>query len=971
MQPTSEFLKEATFLVDASSYVFRAYYAIQRPLQAPDGTPTHATFGFLQMVQALIDAHGLSHCVLVWDRGGKGIRHEIFPAYKANRSAPPEDLSIQIENARKATDLLGLPQLDAEGYEADDILATLVRKYPTSPFVIVTADKDLLQLVGPNVWCYDTMKQKWSNAPEAEEKFGVPPEKIVEVQALSGDSVDNVPGVPGVGPKTASDLIRTFGTVEEVLKVAQERVAAGADGAFKDKLKGKCLESVAANVDKARISRELVALRTDAPVPPSLDDMSPRPPEGATFIEWARHLGFTKIAERILEKRDAAMAGTGVPKAVSAPPSTFSAASVPGEAPEPQSALEGGAALAKVMGNAPTFRTEQVKDLAAFRALLKKHERAPLLAFDTETFSLDHFQSANLVGLSLSFEDELGYYVPLRHVGADGANLDPKATLEALQTYLTARAADPNFALVFQNAKFDLHALANDGFRVPAKLRIDDTMVASFVLNPAGSHGLDALATKYLGGYSTMSFETVTEGVENFAEVPLEKATFYAAEDAVVCRKLWARLREELQRERLWPVYEIMDRPLIGILFAMEREGVALDADALRELSDEFHKELAAFEKRAIEYLKESGLEVSPDLNLHSPKQMAVILYEKLGLPVLKRKKTGPSTDVSVLVELAEVHPFPEILLEVREVAKLLSTYVDALPALVKATTGRVHTDFSQVVAATGRLASSNPNLQNIPIKTRRGREIRKAFRAKDGHVLIGIDYSQLELRLLAHISRDPELVKAFEQDVDVHRRTAALVLGKPETEVTEDDRRMAKAVNYGIAYGQTAFGLSKALKIPRATAQTFIDAYFATYPGIRRYMDSAVKEAREAGSVKTLTGRRRLLPEIHSRNGALRQFAERMAINTPLQGLAADLMKMGMLRVDAWLHDEHLKTRLLLQVHDEIVLEAPLDEVAKVQKHLTEILEDRTLLSDFKVPPFSVRMKVEVGVGSSWAELA
>lgn len=961
--PTPAFLQDAVFLVDASSYVFRAYYAIQRPLTAPDGTPTHATFGFLQMVQALVDMHELSHCVLVWDRPGKGFRHEVYPEYKANRVEPPEDLGVQIENAREAAGLLGLPQLDAQGFEADDILATIIRKNPQRRFVIVTADKDLLQLVGPNVWCLDTMRDKWSNVVETEEKFGVEPARVPEVQALCGDSVDNIPGVPGVGPKTASELIRHFGSLDAVLAEAKARAAQGADGKWKDKLKGKCLENVAAHSDDARLSLELVTLRADVPVETSPEHLAAQRPRTEDFRRWALRLGFARAAERLLvsfgkEKAAEASAATALPK---------KGAPVEEENPAGQGLLDLGSAPRLPMD--PPFATEVVRDLDALRAIFRTHTDAPLLALDTETFSLEHLRPENLVGFSLSFDDAQGYYVPLRHRGEDAPNLPPREALAILGEYLAARAKDAAFALVFQNAKFDLHAFANDGLAFPSGLRIDDTMVASFVLDPAGQHGLDALSLKHLH-YRPLSFEEVTQGNDDFAGVPLESAGFYAAEDAVVCRRLWSILSQALRDEKLWDVYDGIDRPLIPILVEMERTGVLLDTSILQDLSKLFHRELAALHEKAMATLRESGVDVSPDLNLNSPKQLSVILYEQLKLPVLKRTKTGPSTDASVLAQLAETHEFPEILLEIREVSKLLSTYVDAFPSLVNPRTGRIHTDFSQTVAATGRLASSNPNLQNIPIKTRRGREIRKAFRAPEGAVLLGIDYSQIELRLLAHVSRDPELLRAFQDDADVHKRTAALVLGKDEARVTDDDRRIAKTVNYGIVYGQTAFGLAKQLKISKQTAQSFIDAYFKTYAGIRGYMDAAIREAKDTGAVRTLSGRRRPLPEIHSRNAPLRQFAERMAINSPLQGLAADLMKVGMVQLRDRLRKEMPEAKMLLQVHDELVFEVPKGQADRLRALAAEVLEDPTLLKRFGIPSFAVHLKAEAGIGENWGEL-
>lgn len=945
--PDPQFLKDALFLVDASSYVFRAYYAIQRPLSAPDGTPTHATFGFLQMVQSLLDSHRQSHCVLVWDRPGRGFRHELYAEYKANRTAPPEDLSVQIENAREAARLLGLPQLDAAGFEADDILATIVTANPDRSFVIVTADKDLLQLVGPRVWCLDTMKDKWSNEDEAREKFGVTPQQIPEVQALCGDSVDNVPGVPGVGPKTASELIHTFGTLDNVLATAVARHAQDPNAKYPDKLKGKCLENVATHVDDARVSLNLVTLSKDAPVGTNVRELERTPTATDAFRTWAVKWGFGRTVERLLSS-------LGDDRVV--PPAK--------DAPAAPSMPDAPAAAEPSKAPMTPFETKSLGTLDDLRAALKSIDASERIAFDTETFSLDRVRSENLVGFSFAGDDGQGYYVPLRH--SEGPNVEPKAALAALHDFLSARAR----TLVFQNAKFDLHALASDGLAVPPTTRIDDTMVASFVLDPASNHGLDALAAKHLDGYRPVPFTEVTKDLENFSQVPLEKATFYAAEDAVVCRRLWNRMAPMMEHDTLWSVYDGIDRPLVPILFSMEQAGILLDPHPLEDLTKTFRKELAILEERARQSIRDSGVDVPEDFNVNSPKQVAVILFEKLKLPVIKKTKTGASTDVSVLEELASSHEFPETLLEIRELSKLLSTYVEALPRLVNPRTGRLHTDFSQTVAATGRLASSAPNLQNIPIKTRRGFAIRKAFRAPEGRSLIGVDYSQIELRLLAHVSGDPALKQAFADDADIHRRTAALVLGKTEAAVTDDDRRIAKAINYGIVYGQTAFGLSRALRIPRAQAQSFIDGYFKTYGGIRAYMDAAIAEARKTGAVRTLSGRRRWLPEIHSKNVPLRQFAERMAINTPLQGLAADLMKVGMIRVYEQLKAEFPRTILLLQVHDELIVEAPQDEAEAVRKRMTNVLEDTEIMKSFGIPRFAVPLKADSSIGASWADL-
>lgn len=970
-EPTRDFLDRAVFLVDASSYIFRAYFAIQTGLTAPDGTPTHATYGFLQMVQSLLDIHRVRRCALVWDRKERGFREEIFPEYKANRSAPPEDLGLQLTNARAAADLLGFPQLDALGFEADDVLATIVRKHPNDPFVIVTADKDLLQLVGPNVWCLDTLKRKWSNRDEAIEKFGVGPEDIPAVQALCGDAVDNIPGVPGVGPKTASELIRHFGSLDQVLSEAASRWAKlQADPKAKlpaDPLKGKRLESVATHIDDAKMSLRLVTLRADAPVPESMSIFDVRSPKDMEFRAWAKQLGFGKSVERLLQLTVHEAKTDGHAPTISTSVATRAAtelraeaALVPERAPVPVTVLN--------------FQAHTVTDPAKLRALFAGNLTAPFVALDTETFALDSRQPNSLVGFSFSFDGQAGHYVPLRHRSpAEAENPEPvvnapvEESLAALREFLAKRPA--HLPVVFQNAKFDLHAFASDGVDWPNKLRLDDTMIASFVRDPVAAHGMDALSQRYLG-HTPIAYDTVTAGLEDFSEVAVAPAASYAAEDAVVTWRLWQVLAEEMDQAGLRAVYERLDRPLVDLLFEMERTGVVLDPMPLKNLSRELHRELAKKHELARRILTESGVNVSPDFNFGSPKQIAAAMFEGLKLPVLKKTKTGPSTDASVLEELALQHPFPKTLLEIREISKLLSTYVDALPLLIDPRTGRLHTDFSQTIAVTGRLSSSNPNLQNIPIRTATGRKLRYAFRADAGRVLVGADYSQVELRILAHVSQDEQLLRAFHEGADVHRRTAALVLGKAESAVDDDDRRTAKTVNFGIIYGQTAFGLAKTLGIPRPQAQTFIDAYFNTYPGVRRYMDDAIRDAREKGFVTTLTGRRRPIPDIHAKNPALRQFAERTAINSPIQGTAADLVKAAMIRVHPLVRAKFPEARLILQVHDELLFEVPAAQGEALRELVVATMEDPSLLTDFGLHGFRVTMKAEGGVGESWGDL-
>jgi DNA polymerase I len=935
-QPSKEFLADAIYLVDASSYIFRAYYAIAPNLNAPDGTPTHATFGFLQMLQSLLDQQKVKRCVLLWDQKEKGYRHEIYPDYKANRSEPPEDLGIQLENSKLGVDALGLKQLGSAGFEADDLIATMIHQHPEKNFVIVTSDKDLLQLIGPNVWCLDTMKNKWSHKAEAFEKFGVEPEQVPEVQALCGDSVDNVPGAPGVGPKTATQLLQYYKSLDAVLKTAVERHASGEKPTDKtDPLKGKKIEAIAENIEKIEISLKLVRLSYEAPVPVDLDPFVISTPKWEDLKAYCEKLGFSKLFEQVRRRAEANPQMT---------------------APE----------ITEAAPVKERFQCRLVKSLDEFKKILSAHEQATHLALDTETFGLESMGEGDLVGLSLAFDAQTGYYVPLRHQES-ALNLPIKETLAALNEWISTH---PEARIIFQNAKFDLHIFKQEGLRIEGH-RIDDTMVASFALDPSQRHGMDALSQKYLD-YTCISFSEALGGLPNFSFLAGDAAARYAAEDAVVTFALWERLSQELVKDsKLWNVYRDIDAPLASLLFEMEEVGICLDLKTLEKLSNEFHKEVTQREKEAIEMLQAEIPELPPEFNLGSTKQLAKVLFEDLKLPILKKGKTGPSTDASVLEELANQHPFPYALMEIREINKLLSTYIDAFPRLVNKRTQRLHTDFSQIIAVTGRLSSSNPNLQNIPIRTERGRRIRDAFCAPQGSQLLGIDYSQVELRILAHMSGDKELVKAFKEGADIHKRTAALVLGVEEDKITSDDRRMAKAINFGIVYGQTPFGLAKSLGIDRVTAKKFIDDYFVTYPGIRGYMDEVLEEARRTESVKTLAGRVRYLPDIKSKNPTLRNFAERTAINSPIQGTAADLIKCAMHRIRAEVLPRYPSVKLVLQIHDELLFEVPdTVDAQTLEKDLKTCLEDPDIMKKYIGESLRVIMKTEAALGPHWGAL-
>jgi DNA polymerase-1 len=956
--PPPDFLKNSVFLVDASSYIFRAYYAIRQGLTSPSGIPTHATYGFCQMLMALYEIYQPENVVFVWDTPAKGFRHQIFPQYKANRTAPPEDLGVQIQNSKRVIEVFGIFQIEKDGFEADDIIATIIAKHPDKKFVIVTGDKDLMQLVGPQVWCLDTMKNKWTNQHGAFEKFGVTPEQIRWVQALSGDSVDNIPGAPGIGPKTATDLVQVYGDLDTILSRAKElylNPELQKNLKKTDPMKGKRIESIYTNHDLIRLSLDLVSLHPDVPIETvqffqSKNSSQNKDEKIKAIQNLFAELGFKKMLDKSL--------------------SIFVGSQSSGTSSVSQITTE---------VNSQTVHHKKwdficVQSLEELSSILLSAENQPRMSLDTETRSLDVYKEELLVGISLSFNENTAYYIPLRHeLGQNGEtqnslrNLDFKSVRILFQDYFKKNIKQK---IIFQNAKFDLHVFKTEGFLFSSKQEIEDTMVASYCYDPSESHGMDYLSEKYLEGYRPQSFKEVLNGAKHFGEVSIDNATHYSAEDALVTLKLWNFFEGNLQE--MAKVYNLIDKPLIQVLYRMERRGFEINTQSLGELSKEFHTELRQIELKARQTLLDSQISLADDFNLLSTKQMAEVLYQQLKLPIKKKGKTGPSTDVNALEDLKDLHPFPRLLLEYREVSKLLSTYIDSFPELVHASTGRIHTDFSQTLTVTGRLSSSKPNLQNIPIRTERGKKIRKAFRAPQSKLLLGADYSQIELRLLAVMSRDATLLQAFHDDADIHRRTAALILGRNEKSITDDERRMAKTINFGIIYGQTAFGLSRELGITKSEAQKFIDGYFQTYPGIAEYSYEAVQIAKKNKSVRTLAGRIRPLKEIDSKNVPLRMFAERSALNSPLQGTAADLIKLAMVRIDTELQTlkELQNSQLILQVHDELLFETNELELRDLERIVKEIMEDRNIFKAFDVEPFPITLKVEVGSGCHWGEI-
>jgi DNA polymerase-1 len=913
--PHSKFLDEALFVVDASSYIFRAYYGLQTNLQAPDGTPTHATFAFVQMIRALANTFKTKKLVLVWDRKEPSFRAKIFKDYKANRSAPPEDLSLQIENTQKVMELWGYPQLSVAGFEADDVIASLVEKEKGN-IVIVTADKDMLQLVSERTWCLDTRKNQWSNALEAKEKFGVSPEQIVDVQAIMGDSVDNIPGAPGIGPKGAAELIQHFGSLDKVLEEAKSR-SQNLDKKYSDPLNGKKLKAIAENIELVELSKKLVELSKDVPYE-SIFLEKQHPPLVDELVKELSRLGFKRFVDEIQK-----------------------ASPVNEEKKETNS------------------QYVCVQSLVELKNIFDKHSDKKILAFDTETFSLDQHTSHNLVGFSFAFDSTTAYYVPLRH--KNGFNLDPAQSLNLAKVVLEEKT------VIFHHGKFDWHQLEGEG--VSYKGDYHDTLIASFILDVTGSHNLENLSERYLGAQPTRYDDIVKKG-ENFSDVSIKQATHYAAEDSLLTFQLWELFEKDLKEKNLYRLYNEVDRPLARVLFEMERNGVKIDNIYLHELYRDLEKERFKAEESAREILKTDGIQDFETINFASPKQLTKLLFEDLKLPVIKKGKTGPSTDVEVLEELSAQHPFPKVLLEIRELTKLLSTYIQPLPELMNKQTKRLHTHFSQTIAQTGRLASSEPNLQNIPIRSERGSRIRKAFIAEEGNSIYSVDYSQIELRFLAEVTQDKELTRAFREGADIHARTASLIFGKSESEITSDERRSAKTINFGIIYGQTAFGLAKTLGISRQDAQRFIESYFQSYAQLKTWMDGVVTEARQTGEVKTFLGRIRKLENINSKNPALRNFAERMAINSPLQGTSADLIKLAMIRVRDWIKENKAPVKVVLQIHDELLFEVKKGFEKDFYPEVKKILEDSEVFVPFTGKKLQTPLLTNHSFGPNWGEM-
>lgn len=942
-------------LIDGSGYIFRAYYAI-RPLSTRDGTPTQAVVGFLKMLNKLLRQEAPTHVGIAFDTAEKNFRHQMYADYKANRQEPPEDLVPQFALIHELVGVMGLPPLLVPGYEADDVLATLAKAAKAQGWrvVLVTGDKDLMQLVDDQLVLFDPLKDIYVDRQGVIDKFGVPPEQVADILGLAGDSSDNIPGVPRVGPKSAAKLVQTFGDVDAVI------------AGLAAQTKRKAFEqAVLDHQDNARLSKKLALLHESAPVPFVPDDLrygGPAPERLAPFLRRIEARGMLRefgIDEEAGET-DAAAAPRGDARAVdvartgdaqatdAARVSDVRATDVArtGATPAPPLAPTGAPTRAPIVREA--YR--QVTDAAELAAIVQAARRTKVLSFDLETTSLLALQ-ADVVGVALAVPGEVSAYVPVAHHYLGVPKQLPLAdVLAALRDVLEGT----DVVKVGQNLKYDALVLHRAG--VTLRGVGHDSMLLAYVLDAsATSFGLDSLAATYLQ-HTTMRYDDVTgtgKARIPFAHVPVDVATRYAAEDSDVALRLCQLLAPQVAASGMAEVYREVELPLLPVLTEMEANGVLVDTEHLSAMGREFSGRLQAIESQARAL-------VGRPISLSSPKQLADLFFGELGYPTGRKTKTGYSTDQEVLENLARTYPLAQLALDHRIMSKLKGTYLDALPKMVNAETGRVHTSFNQTGTATGRLSSSDPNLQNIPARTEDGRRIRAAFVAPRGWRIVSADYSQVELRIMAHLSRDEAFIDAFVRGEDIHRRTAKEILAGG-AEPTSEMRRRAKAINFGILYGLSEFGLARQLGIPRAEAQAYIAAYFGRYPRIRHFLDATIEEGRERGYVATLLGRRRPLPNLRSKNGTVRMGAERIAMNTPIQGSAADLIKVAMLRVHRELAAQKFSARLLLQVHDELVLEAPETEVERLGEML------RTQMSEaFRL---AVPLVVDVGHGSSWAE--
>jgi DNA polymerase-1 len=886
------------FLIDGSSYLFRAFYAIGH-LSTSRGLPTNATYGFTQMLLKVLKEHRPEYLLITFDSKAPTFRSEVYKEYKANRPAIPEGLPPQIPYIKKIIQAYGIRTLELEGYEADDVIGTIARRMESeADVVIITGDKDILQMVDDRVQVYDTMKEKRLGVKEVIERFGVPPERVVEVMGLAGDAVDNIPGVPGIGEKTAMELIKTYGSIENLLARLGE--------ISKKKLK----ENLETYAEQARLSRGLAVIRTDVPIEYELKDFALPPPDLKGLRDIFKELEFNRLLKDLPEEK---REEKGDYRLIAHP-----------------------------------------EDLLA---LVEDLKRVEAFSIDLETTS-PYPMWAGLVGISLSHKPHQAFYIPLGHRSREGdeagrtpGQLSLSRALETLKPLLE----EEKYKKVGQNIKYDWIVLTRYGIELRGIQC--DTMIASYLLNPTKhNHNLIEIAREYLDRPVTDYKEVVGTGGKavTFDRVDIEKAKDYSCEDADVTLQLSQLLLPKLAEGGFNDLFVQVEMPLLIVLAKMERNGVKIDIDLLNEFSKEVGIQLQQKEGLIYQLAGET-------FNINSSQQLGKILFEKLKLPVMKKTKTGYSTDVDVLTRLSLQHGLPLEILTYRNLTKLKSTYIDALPKLVHPETGRIHTSYNQTVTATGRLSSSDPNLQNIPIRTDEGSRIRQAFIPEKGWGIASADYSQIELRLLAHLSQDEKLVEAFRRDEDIHARTASEIFGVPMEKVNPMMRREAKVINFGIIYGMSAYGLAQQLGIQPKVAQNYIDEYFSRYTGVQSYIEKSLEEARKKGYVTTLLQRRRYLPEILSPTQAIRQASERMAINAPLQGTAADIIKVAMIRIQTRIEEEGLSTKMIMQVHDELVFEVPEGESSRALPMIQEKMES--------VMELSIPLKVSIQSGRNWAE--
>ncbi|MFT6217335.1 MAG: DNA polymerase-1 [Cycloclasticus pugetii] len=896
-------------LVDGSSYLFRAYHALPL-LTNSKGEYTNAILGVTNMLKKLVETYPEAYFGVIFDAPGKTFRNDMYPEYKANRASMPDELREQIKPLHQLIKAMGLPLVMEPGVEADDVIGTLAKQAEEEDLnvVISTGDKDIAQLVTNKTSLINTMNNQWLDEEGVKEKFGVPPDMIIDYLALMGDTSDNIPGVPKVGPKTAAKWLNAYGSLDEIIAKA-------------DEVKGKVGESLRDHLDAIPLSKELVTIKCDVPLDKAPADLIRTQPDTETLKEMVSHYEFNSWLKQLGGTKASTVASEQVDE--------------------------------KPLPAKTELTVETILDEATFNQWLAKLTEAELFAFDTETTHLN-YTKALVVGVSFAVEAGHAAYVPLAHsYPGVPQQLSRQWVLDQLKPLLESESARK----VGQNLKYDANVLANHGISLAGIYH--DTMLQSYVLNSTASrHNMDALAEKYLG-QETIHYEDVAgKGAKQicFDQVSIELAAPYAAEDADITLRLHQHIFPQLKKiDSLATVYETIEMPLVPVLARMEQTGVLVDEQMLSQQSGELTASIKALETQAHEAAGQA-------FNLGSPKQIQEILYDKLGLPVLKKTPKGqPSTAESVLQDLAVDFPLPRLILEHRSLSKLRSTYTDKLPKQINPVTGRVHTSYHQAVAATGRLSSSDPNLQNIPVRSEEGRRIRQAFIAGEGFTVMAADYSQIELRIMAHLSQDTGLLQAFKEGLDVHKATAAEVFGVPVDQVEAHQRRSAKAINFGLIYGMSAFGLAKQLDIDRGAAQGYINLYFERYPGVKQYMDETRELAREQGYIETLFGRRLYLPDILAKNGQRRQYAERTAINAPMQGTAADIIKLAMLSVDNWLQVDKPAVRMVMQVHDELVFEVEnsyLDQAASI------IQQKMSGAASLDVP-----LVVDVGMGKNWDE--